>query len=427
MTVRRIQRLLKELAYPRTGGSEEEKRCVLQLKAECEAMGFSPSVEAFAVDRFEVDTARLTAGEKEIPCRAYFGSDSATAKGKLFYLSQRDPLLFRKCKGKLVIVDGAMGKKLHSQLAEAGAAGFISLCGNMLYDNEDIDLRELRFFPENTAPLPGVIAHVKRIAPLLEKPLPEGEIALDLKRSEGRSHNLLLTIPGETKDTVTLCAHYDTTLHSQGSYDNSSGAIALLAVAEALGKEKHKKTLRLLWCGSEERGLLGSLSYCDTHPEELADTCLNVNLDMLGTAMGSFVSFSCTDERMAEVLERFARKKRFPNEVRHGIRSSDCVSFAYFGVPSVSFARYAPPSCPPIHTRYDTPAIVSAAALKKDADYVISFTRFVLNEDKIPQDRSLSETIRKAVADYAKGKKAFEALAFTAKRNEQENNDETKA
>ena len=50
---------------------------------------------------------------------------------------------------------------------------------------------------------------------------------------------------------------------------------------------KHRYGLRFVWCGSEERGLLGSKAYCEAHEEELKKGVLNVNLDMIGCTTGS--------------------------------------------------------------------------------------------------------------------------------------------
>ncbi len=410
MTVKEIKRLLQQNAYSRTGGSPQEKLCAEGIKKECEALGLSPTLEEFPVDIFQPKTAHLRVGQRELPCRGYYGAGQGSVKGKLLYLSQQDPLLLKRCKGKIVLFDGAMGKSLYEKLLDHGAVGFISTCGNAMYPDEDVDQREFRFIPPKEKAIPGVILHIKHARALLTKPLPEAELTLDYTKVKGTSLNVLLELKGEEEESVTVCAHYDSTLHSQGSYDNMSGAVALLSLAREFSQTVPRKTLRLLWCGSEELGLLGSLAYCKQHPEQLKDTCLNINLDMLGTAMGAFVSFSCADEETAEELKAFAKKKRFPTEVRHGIRSSDCVSFAYYGVPSVSFARYAPSGYPPIHTRYDTPDLVDPSVLKKDIDYITSFTRHVLNSDEFPKGRNISQTVQQALKDYARNKKAFEGI-----------------
>ena len=41
-------------------------------------------------------------------------------------------------------------------------------------------------------------------------------------------------------------------------YDNMSGSVGILGIAEHFAKNPHRYGLRFIWCGSEERGLLGS-------------------------------------------------------------------------------------------------------------------------------------------------------------------------
>jgi len=197
------------------------------------------------------------------------------------------------------------------------------------------------------------------------------------------SHNVILDIKGESEETVIASAHYDSVATSHGAYDNMSGAIILLYLAEKFKKAKLKRSLRLLWCGSEERGLIGSRKYCETHEKELRSAILNINLDMLGSAYGKFVFFSCTDEASKKYFEEYFKETRTPCKVKYDIRSSDSNSFIFYDVPAVSFARYAR-DLSFVHTENDTRDKVSPARLIGDARIIGSFTEFILNRDTLP-------------------------------------------
>ena len=82
-------------------------------------------------------------------------------------------------------------------------------------------------------------------------------------------HNVILDLPGQVPETIVITAHYDSTHLSQGAYDNMSGCVGLLALAEKFSRQPHRYSLRFIWCGSEERGLLGSKAYVAAHMEEL--------------------------------------------------------------------------------------------------------------------------------------------------------------
>ena len=115
-------------------------------------------------------------------------------------------------------------------------------------------------------------------------------IAIKQREYEGASHNVVAEIPGKCGEWITLSAHYDSTALSHGSYDNMTGCAGLLGVMEALKEQPKNYGLRFVFCGSEERGLLGSKAYVRDHENELEKIVLNINLDMIGTIMGKFLA-----------------------------------------------------------------------------------------------------------------------------------------
>ena len=240
---------------------------------------------------------------EEIPCKGYFCSGSGEIEAPLYYLTGDDPGSLAGCKGKIVMVDGYMRHWLYQDIREAGAVGFISYDGNANYVDEDIDQRELRAAVHQGNKLMGVNINAKQAIRLVRDDAKMAKIILEQDEYVGKSRNVVLDLPGEIKDTIVLTAHYDTTSLSTGAYDNMSGSIGLLGIAEKFAKEPHRYSLRFVWCGSEERGLLGSKAYVAAHEEELGKFVLNVNLDMIGCIMGKFIACCTCEEKMVHNLQ----------------------------------------------------------------------------------------------------------------------------
>ena len=90
--------------------------------------------------------------------------------------------------------------------------------------------------------------------------------------------------------------------------------------------------LRFVFCGSEERGLLGSKAYVKEHKEELDKIVLNINLDMIGTYMGKFISCVSAEDKLAHYISYMAAEIGFPIEAKTGVYSSDSTPFADSGI-----------------------------------------------------------------------------------------------
>jgi len=77
------------------------------------------------------------------------------------------------------------------------------------------------------------------------------------KRVEGQ--NVVAEAPGEIRESVAIIAHYDSQFTShQAAEDNASGVGTLLALAEALSKQPHRRGLILAATDAEEWGMIGA-------------------------------------------------------------------------------------------------------------------------------------------------------------------------
>lgn len=144
-----------------------------------------------------------------------------------------------------------------------------------------------------------------------------------------------------------------------------SGCAGLLGIMEQMKGKELNYGLRFVFCGSEERGLLGAKAYVRDHEKELRQIVLNINLDMIGTYMGKFIACVSAEEKLTHYISYMAAEVGFPIAAENGVYSSDSTPFADHGVPAVSFARIASGNVAPIHCRYDVKDVMSMEQLQK--------------------------------------------------------------
>ena len=100
------------------------------------------------------------------------------------------------------------------------------------------------------------------------------------------NRNVIATLPGTTAsaEVVVVCAHIDDMPSGSlapGADDNASGALAVLAAAEALRKYTFERTLRFVLFTGEEQGLYGSDAYAHAAQTAGENLVAVLNLDMI--------------------------------------------------------------------------------------------------------------------------------------------------
>ncbi len=406
MTLKKIRQILKDTDYIHTGGSEEELRAAEYLKAQAEALGAQARIEPFPIDMADMHAASLTADGRAVPCEGYRCCGSGEVEAPLQYLPNTDPVSLTKVKGKIVLLDSGLRHFDYHDLLDNGALGFITYDGNVNFRDSDIDKRELRGYVANGRKVPCVNVNAKEAFRLVKDGVKTVKIAVSQTEYQGESRNVVAELPGLTDEWIVLTAHYDTVPLSRGSYDNMSGCVGLLEALEALAPAApHCYGIRCVFCGSEERGLLGSKAYVQAHEAELEKIALNVNLDMIGSVMGRFIACVSAEEGLAAHIRYFAAQRGWGIDVSTGVYSSDSTPFADKGVPAVSFARLAPPSQSNIHSRYDTMALLSDEQLREDGQFAAAFTAAMADALKCPVKREISDKLRGELDEYLNRKR----------------------
>ena len=400
MDIQMINDILQNTAYVRMGGTGEELKCAQYLAAICEGFGCQAVIEPFAVDMATIREAKLYVDGVEIPCKGYFNAGSATLEAPFYYLRSTDEYSKSLCRGKIVMIDGYMGYWRYQDLLENGAVGFITYDGHVNYADNDIDQRELRGYVSKGVKIPGVNINAKDAVRLVDGGAKTAKIVLEQDEYPGQSHNVIVDLPGETDEWIVFTAHYDSTSLSTGAYDNMSGSIGIMGMLEYFTTHPHRYGIRMMLCGSEERGLLGSKAYVAAHPEEVKQIVLCINLDMIGSIMGKFIACVTGEERLCHYIEYFGDELGFGISVRQDVYSSDSNSFADGGVPAISFARIAPGNTGTIHNSYDTHKLLKAEQLAKDIDFLCAFADRMANSVRLPVKREIPDSMKEKLDEY---------------------------
>ena len=399
MDAKQIMKIFEETAYVRMGGSMEELKAAEYLKGKCAELGLTAEIVPFDVDMATIQEAKLLVDGREVTCKGYFNAGNADLEAPFYYLRATDKYSLSLCKGKIVMIDGYMGYWMYQDLIENGAVGFITYDGNANYADRDIDQRELRSFVHKGNKIPGVNINAKDAIALISAGAATAKIVLRQHEYVGQSRNVVLDMPGEIDEYIAFTAHYDSTSLSQGAYDNMSGSVGILGIAEYFTKHPHRYGLRFIWCGSEERGLLGAKAYCEKE-ENIRNCALCINLDMIGCIMGKFIACATTEEKLAGYIEYVGMEHGMAVAARQGVYSSDSTPFADKGVPAVSFARLAPPATATIHNSYDTVAVMSGEQMVQDIEFLIAFSNRMANAVRCPVAKEIPDNMKEKLDEY---------------------------
>ena len=399
MNAKEMMQILEDNAYIRTSGTSEELRCAEYIRCKLEEMGMKAAIQPFDVPMAEIQTAELIVDGVSYPCTGYLCAGNWDVEAPLYYLRQDDEFSLSQCRGKIVLLDTFVGYWKYQDLVEHGAVGYITCNGNIYFADRDIDQKEQRAFVHKGNRMPAVNIHSESAIEIVRKRGKTARIRLQQKEWVGQSHNVVLGIPGEVEAYIAFTAHYDSTHLSVGVFDNMSGAVGLMYLAEFFAKNPQHYSLRFIWCGSEERGLLGSKAYCAAE-ENIRNCVFNINLDMIGSLMGRLITCVTAEEKVSHYISTMSAEQGIQNDVYQGVYSSDSTPFADKNIPAVSFARTPVRTMFGYHDRYDTIDIMDGGQMVEDFEFVLAFAKRMASAKYFPFAREIPEDIRKKLDHY---------------------------
>ena len=358
--------LIRKMSFNRLGGSLDELRAAELLRTAADRTaaeaGFDgrAHLEGFLMPWYDVQTVKVCVTapfRREIEARAVGFSGCLPEGGitaPLHYAEQGAPISLRGAKGKILLLNEMVYDNWQAIL-DSGALAYLVAVGE--YDDED----------------------------------------------ERVSHNVVTEIPGtdHADEIVGFTAHYDSVPFSRGSWDNATGCADLIGLYTYFLAHRPRRTLRFIWCGSEERGLLGSIAYTKAHEAELARFRLVINLDMTGPALGFDRSIVTADPALVSQIEYLAREMGRYVHVTQDIHSSDSTPFADRGVPTASFARAGRAAG---HSRRDLYMPLGERAIARQQEFMRAFAERLIQAEEFPVPREIPQTMKDGIARYFRRK-----------------------
>jgi len=436
--------LLKTFSFVRTGGSIEEKNAADILLSECNKLGAKAWLEEFLVDGYDMHEAKLSFSDSDINIECCgVGMSSSTldegVTGPFKYVTSLNDAIINNIEGCICLVHSKLvNYKLYKKLVEKKVSGLILCCGDIYLDNDMVDLdpymyRERHY---NEGKIPAVCIRMKDAEALLRRMPESATIVVKQDEKKNTSHNVVAEIEGEVykNEVVVFTAHFDSVSYSKGAYDNATGSTTIMQMLAYFMENKPKRTLKFIWCGSEEIGLVGSRAYCEKHKDELSKVLFNINVDMTGVLLGYDTAVCSCDDSVAKYIEFLGKIEGFPISTKVDLYSSDSSSFAGSGVPAVTFARLEPRGGAQIHSRLDTLNPLDPQKFIDTVEFMVKFSDNIVNAKVFPVVRELPkelveklERFKKMMEAENKAKKVEENKTEENKTEENKKEDNKKA
>lgn len=409
---KRAYKVLKEISFERLGGTDEELKALNIIKAEIDSLGVETEVEEFEIDCYKIESAEFVVTKPKMKSYAVTGygmSGSVELTAPIVYVESLKMIPQLDLEGKIVILTQPIGYQAYEDLVKAKVCGIISSSGSVYddFNNTDLEERALRERHIKHGKIPCFAIRMKDCQELVLSKPEEAYIKLVQEEGKAKSHNLVATIPGTKKPEEVICftAHYDSVRFSTGAYDNGTGSVTILEALHYFNENKPERTLKFVWCGSEEKGLLGSHAYVNKHKEELENYKLNINVDMTGIVVGKDIAVCTSEMSLPNYIEYFAKTIGFVIETSQGVYSSDSTPFAYNNVPAISFARISSRGGAEIHSRKDVIDHIDPEYLEKTIVFINKFAENVINSVYFPVPKTMPQNMKEELDKYLGNKK----------------------
>lgn len=415
--------VVEKLSFIRYGGTDEEMRAANIIAEEIRAMGGSAELTPFevpagVVKKAEIrvpEAARAAAGDslpesiETIPFELSGNLPEGGVDLKLFYADRakkEDYYGVKELSDSIVMIN-ELDVDAYKLLVEKKAAAFMTINGKHYDDMHSSNLyhRALRPHFLEKGVIPGFMILAKDAIKLLAAGVETLHVTLEQEEEQHPSRNVVAVIEGTEmpEESIVLTAHYDSVPVGTGSWDNATGSAALLYIYRYFLQNAPKRTMKFIWCGSEEQGLLGSKAYVAQHEDELDAVKFCFNFDMCGSYLGPNMIFITGDEKLETFAKQYCREKGYSSEFRTCVHSSDSAPFCDKGIPALGLSRGMKGG--EIHTWHDTIEYVSPEMLEKNSAFFTSMIERVVNSAEMPVDKGMNDDMKKELDKYFKREK----------------------
>ncbi|MCI5547599.1 MAG: M20/M25/M40 family metallo-hydrolase [Clostridiales bacterium] len=400
--------LLKKMAFERVSGTGEERRAAEILRGEAASFGVSAEFDPFSVEDADVLRAELevlSPFHKKYEVTGFKRSadtpDEGLAAGFL-YVEDAAEALLRDARGKIVLTNDVR-RNAYERIVKAGAAGVITWSGDFSDDPAHSDLNICKLRPMLTDAfgfLPAVNMRAADAIDLVRSGAETVRLTVKNRNVTRESRNVVCTIPGTDRadEEILLGGHYDSVYFSTGVYDNAAGCVVLMELMRYFKANPPRRTLKFVFFGSEEQGLLGSRHYAASH--DLEKTVFMVNADVGGPVLGANKAYlTCNQDGVAYVAA-LLNEGGYAFEVKQSIQSSDSIPMTDAGVPCLNINRAAAHGAGVMHSRLDTVSFLSARGVANILYPALDIMKRLDGASVFPIKREIPQEVRDMVDRY---------------------------
>ena len=400
--------LLKKMAFERVSGTGEERRAAEILRGEAASFGVSAEFDPFSVEDADVLRAELevlSPFHKKYEVTGFKRSadtpDEGLAAGFL-YVEDAAEALLQDARGKIVLTND-IRRNAYERIVKAGAAGVITWSGDFSDDPAHSDLNICKLRPMLTDAfgfLPAVNMLAADAIDLVRSGAETVRLTVKNRNVTRESRNVVCTIPGTDRadEEILLGGHYDSVYFSTGVYDNAAGCVVLMELMRYFKANPPRRTLKFVFFGSEEQGLLGSRHYAASH--DLEKTVFMVNADVGGPVLGANKAYlTCNQDGVAYVAA-LLNEGGYAFEVKQSIQSSDSIPMTDAGVPCLNINRAAAHGAGVMHSRLDTVSFLSARGVANILYPALDIMKRLDGASVFPIKREIPQEVRDMVDRY---------------------------
>lgn len=401
---------LKQLSFPRVSGSTEEQRAGEMIAKRVREIGFLPVFEPFEyISERPVET-EFALMAPETVCYSVTGCINAGntppegREAEFCYLRNIDEIALKQAKAKFVLLNERPGEKDYKRLVDAGIAGMLFMNGTSrdTYENSDLDTMRFRDCYIRHGKMPAFAMRMIDVLDLLHRNPQRVRFKLRTETVKVTSRNIVVEVPGSdlAEETIAVGAHYDSTEFSCGAWDNGAGVVQVLGLLEHLAVHPPRRTVKIIFFGSEEVGLMGARAYLETH-SELKDSLLAmVNADVGGSYLGKEMIVVTGTQTAEDYVRSIMYDTGHSARLSCGVMSSDSVVFSDHGIPSISLGQFPPQGGGYMHTRYDNMDMISRDVLDTEVCFMIALVERLAGAEVFPIPRVIPKDLRQNIVDY---------------------------
>ena len=184
--------------------------------------------------------------------------------------------------------------------------------------------------------IPSITVSARSGLKLLKNPGASVHMKILARRAPSHTDNLIGRLPGERRERIIFCAHYDSKVDTPGAYDNAAGVGVLLTLAQFLSQTKHRHTLEWIAFTGEEGAGLGDMEYA-RKTGAFDQVVTAINIDGVGPFTGTnTVASFVTSQNLDRLIDK--TMSNYPGVMRvEPWPASDHYIFYSNGTPSIAF------------------------------------------------------------------------------------------